>query len=449
MSKCTFLYVYTIRVSMHNAFMNVKYKIAVRRGRCVQVMLEGTDKWISTGCVNKKDAVLWIESKIRNDYGTLQKLKHDGFRLKKEKNRNIQVQFDGSSKWLSTGYRDELNATLWAQAKLRERRQNDVTLRVYSEGFYTRTDEMSFRARNIRKNKKYTDNYYAAMNGRLQNYVLPVFGDVNLSRLDHLIIDDWFVTLKSKFSSKPLSSDSKNKILFCLSFILTEAVRVGLLDENPCDKVESIAARSNPREAFSPQEMKIMFPPNDKQAVWVWGELKWACYFQILKCTGFRPGEVAGLRRDNYYPDLGGIYTTHTVESSKRQIVQRIKTTNKGKEYKIGLLSDQCMRLLDEYLKTISDTEEYLFKVNGDYVTTFASNKHFVTYAERAGVEMEGRTQYCLRHTFQTAIAGEIDKNAVEELMGHTKYRQDYDHRDGRRRLQQLQNLRNTLKEII
>jgi hypothetical protein len=55
-----------------------------------------------------------------------------------------------------------------------------------------------------------------------------------------------------------------------------------------------------------------------------------------MKCTGFHSGEVAGLRRENYYPELKGVYTTSSVNSAMRKVVNRIKTTGSGKEYKVG-----------------------------------------------------------------------------------------------------------------
>jgi hypothetical protein len=53
-----------------------------------------------------------------------------------------------------------------------------------------------------------------------------------------------------------------------------------------------------------------------------------------MKCTGFHSGEVAGLRRENYYPELKGVYTTSSVNSAMRKVVNWIKTTGSGKEYK-------------------------------------------------------------------------------------------------------------------
>ncbi|MGE4583911.1 MAG: tyrosine-type recombinase/integrase [Sphaerochaeta sp.] len=425
------------------------YRITQRQGRCIQVMFAGTDKWVSSGCHIKEDAIKWAEARLRNNGDYLQKADHSDFKLIHRKGRNIQVQFKGSNSWFSTGYSDELNATLWARCQARERKSKDITLGEFSEGFYTRTDDRSYRARNERKNRRYNEYYYYTMDGRLRNYILPTFGNIYLRNITHIMIDEWFVSMKRAASGKKMASNSKNKVLICLSYIMKEAVNVGLIEANPCDKVDKISEESNPRQPFTEEEMAIMFPEFDNTAIWVWGGLMWASYFLIMKSTGFRPGEIAGLTRDNYYPELKGLYTSQSVNSFTKNVVKRIKTTDKGLKAKIGLLSDQCCRILDKYIATIPEDQEYLFMVNGGFVSVFTSNKHFNSFATKAGIELQGRTQYCLRHTFQTMLAGEIEDKMIEELMGHTKYRHDYDHRKGKKRLEQLQGIRDKLSNII
>jgi integrase len=411
-------------------------------------MFERTDRWVSSGCHTKREAILWAEAKLRNSEGLITKPVHKEYTLARRRGRNIQVQFNGSDSWLSSGFSDEINATLWADSKLRERKRNNMTLGEFSEGFFTRTDEMSFRAKNIRKERKYNDQYYLAMNGRLQNYIIPKFGDVYLNMLTHLEIDKWFVTLKKATTGKALSPDSKNKVFNCLSMILKEAFNQGIIDSNPCDSIDSIAEKNKSRMAFTEEEMILLFPERDDELLMQWGGLMWTSYFLIMKCTGFRPGEIAGLTIHNYYKSLGGIYTSQSVNSYTRDIVKRIKTTDSGIKSKIGLLSEQCCRFVDKLIENLPIGEEYLFKINDHFIITDTSNKHFRLCAGRV-IELKGRTQYSLRHTFQTMIAGEIERGSIEELMGHTKYREGYDHRAGEKRLKQLQGLRETLNKII
>jgi integrase len=359
--------------------------------------------------------------------------------------------FKDTGKWVSSGCYTRADAIKWAEKQIRRKFDGTPTLEEFAKDFFTRTDRHSFRALCTRKNRHLSESYYTSMNGRLKNYILPKFGGELITDIKPYEIDDWFVSLPKKNGKRgeELADDSKNKVLSCLSEIMDEAVRLELTKENPCRKIQEIIARGVPREIFNEEEMAVLFPENDAKAVWVWRSLMWACYFHIMKCTGFRPGEIAGLRRENYYPELKGVFTTSSVNSGTHKFVNRIKTTGSGKEYKVGLLSDQCCRLLDKYIASLPPEQDMLFLIHHDYIIATTSNKHFVTCVRYAGIDPAGRTQYCLRHTFQTRIAGEVEKESVEELMGHTRWRQGYDHRDGERRLRQLQGLRVTLDRIV
>ena len=374
------------------------------------------------------------------------------YALTQRKGRKVQVMFDGTNRWVSSGCSDFREAELWAEANKRRFLTNtsdaDIKLRQFAKDFWERTDLKSIRKMNERRRRMYNELYYIQMTGRLKNFILPALGHLRLVDLTPGIIEDWYLGLR-KLNKGEMADSTKNKVLTCLTIILDTAVKQGYCESNPCDKVDMISPDYKERIPFSEEELMKLFPVDDVSAVDVWGDLKWACYFYIMRCTGFRPGEIAGLKRENFYPELSGIYTIGAVNSFERRFTDKIKTTGKGKNYKVGILNSQTCRLLKIYEQTLPESQEYMFLVNDLPMTAYTSNKHFRLRAEKAGVVLNGRTQYSLRHTFQTQVAGEIDRVEVEELMGHTKFRKNYDHRDGERRLKQLQPLRETLEEII
>lgn len=47
----------------------------------------------------------------------------------------------------------------------------------------------------------------------------------------------------------------------------------------------------------------------------------------------------------------------------------------------------------------------------------------------RAGIELNGRTQYSLRHTFYTEMLKRIPEKDVKKMAGHWALRKEYDHR--------------------
>jgi integrase len=143
------------------------------------------------------------------------------------------------------------------------------------------------------------------------------------------------------------------------------------------------------------------------------------------------------------------VYTSSSVDSIEKKLQDTIKTSKRGKKYKVGLLDGQTNRLLARYIETLPPDQELLFLVNGGLVTLATSNKHFKLSLSRAGVPLKGRSQYSLRHTFQTTIAGRIEREKILDLMGHTGYREEYDHRDGKRKLEQLQSIRPIIDSIV
>jgi integrase len=377
----------------------------------------------------------------------------NGFLLTKRKDRKVQVKFDGTDKWISSGCDTKEEATQWANANKQIYVNNgkaDPTIKEFTEYFWMDRGEGSIWMRNQMHKLYYKHGYYRSMQDRTNNYIIPVFGNKKMSTITPYMVDEWFVGIKSVMKKGEYLSDySKNKVMYCLSLMFDEAIRTEKCVSNPCDKVRKIREEHKERLPLLISEMDILFPSDDQKAIWVWGNVMWTCYFHIMRCTGFRPGEIAGLRKDNYFPDLGGIYTMASVDTPTKKVQQSIKTSKSGKKYKVGLLNEQCLRLLNQLVKSLPEEQKYLFQINGGVLASFTSNKHFKACLKRADIPLEERSQYSLRHTFQTLVAGEIEKSEVEELMGHTKFRKSYDHRDGVRRLTQLQKLRGQLESIV
>jgi integrase len=375
------------------------------------------------------------------------------YRFRHRKNRKIEVLFSGSEKWVSSGADDEEVAMVWAESNkylYMSGRRRDPYLKDFAKDFWTRRDRGSIWHTNQLRKKFIKEDHYRISQGRVDNYIIPALGTYRLSQITPYMVDQWFLNLTKKDGSGDLSDNSKNKILLCLSQIFDEAIRTEICFSNPCEKVRPITEEQTERLPMDDLEMRKLFPKEDKQVLWIWGGLMWACYFSIMKCTGWRPGEIAGLRIDGYYKNLSGIYTASSVDTQEKKLQDSIKTSKSGKKFKVGLLDAQTIRLLDEYIETIKDEDrELLFLVNGNLMTTFTSNKHFKGSLKRAEIPLKGRTQYSLRHTFQTKIAGEVEREKLQDLMGHTGYRQEYDHRAGIRKLEQLQSIRDVIENIV
>ena len=366
-------------------------------------------------------------------------------------NRNIQVKFAHlPGQIFSTGTKDLREAILFAEGVLERdwRILNNnpecITLRNYAKDFFSESDPKGIRERNALRNRNYDESYYKHHQGRLDNYILPAFGKSSLDSITKEMVDDWFIKLKSVQSGKKLSSNSKNKVLKCFQIVMDQAVRDQLIEENPIKNIEMIVENDiNTREAFTAEELKKLFPEDPIRLLQIWNGLMWTTYFLIMRDTGWRPGEVLGLRKDSYFPELNGIYTDSSV--TRGEFKHSIKTTNRGQKYKVGILTDLTKKFLENLIEKTEG--EFLFKLPTGFISANGANKHLAVSAEKAGVALNGRTQYSLRHSFETALAGKVENKTLLELMAHTSFRPEYDHRTPEDILELLQPVKKILED--
>lgn len=376
------------------------------------------------------------------------------FKLRHRAGRCIEVQYRHQpGSWQSTHTNDDRQAAIYADRQLEKTlgiksANQPIAFGTFAKNFFAHQDPHGWRKRNERYNKHFDDTYYNSRQGYLVNYILPRWGDQLITSITDVAIEDWFLDLHSVTSGKMLADDSKNKVLIALRIILQEAKRQGVIKNNPAAEVKEISAKNESREPFNTIELYKMFPQEKNKLLHIWDSLRWACYFLIMRDTGFRPGEVAALTRSCYYPALRGIYSEQSVNYKTRDIKQSIKTTSKGQKYKVGILTSQTADLLDELIKETPQKEQFLFRLSprGLLLSPDVANKHLKSSLRKAGVESRGRTQYSLRHSFETDVAGKIEDSILLELMAHTGYRAEYDHRTPEQMLTLLQPVREVLE---
>lgn len=383
-------------------------------------------------------------------------LKERPYRLRQVTGRCISVEFDHMpSKRISTKTHDIEEAIQFADRYLMRDGLMEYdrvpTLSEFAKDFFMRRDPDSLYARNKQWKKKNEEEYYTSSQSRLDNHILPAFGAYLVDAITAPQIERFIISacrVKPGQKNMPLSDATKNKLITCMRDIFDDVRRKGYRKDNPARDVPLINEESEQRDPFYPDEMLKLFPPEDDKLMSTWGGLMWTCYFLVFRDTGFRPGEVAGLQRRHYLADMGAVFTMQSYDSAKKKVKQSIKTTRKGQKYKTGLLSPQTCRLLDKYCSVMNDGD-YLFTMpDGTLIANTTSLKHFRGVCKRVGIDLHGRVQYCLRHTFNTAIIGEVPEDVRRRLMGHTGDRPEYDHRRIERIVKQLEPYRDKLSDV-
>lgn len=346
-------------------------------------------------------------------------------RFKHAKNRKVQY-LDENGLWKSTGCDTLAEAKIWFDKHVNT---NHVTLKSVVDDMFSRNDTGSFRWLCKKTKKENSASWWVGSDVTIRCRILPYFGNLDIREISPSLIQDWYFNLKKIDSNEELADESKNKILNLMSTILKWAVYNRWIDENPVDKVLRIKAESNKRGKFSTEEMEQMFPEEINAAVQFWGSLKWASFFFVMKDTGWRPGEVAGLSLEGFFPEKKGIYTNQSVDPITAKVKKSIKTSNNGYDYKIGILSDFTIKILKLHIEQDGIKSGLIFKVNNEPIKINCTRLHYKRCMRRNGIDITNRPPYSIRTTFMSKMANVYDEDTVKELMGHKQWHTCYDQR--------------------
>lgn len=379
------------------------------------------------------------------------------YKLRQVTGRNISVEFSHiPGKRISTGTTDMNEAIAFAENYLINdgfmKHDEVLTLNTYARDFFSRTDSKSFKARNDAFKKRRSENYYKKQQSMLDNYILPKFGNYLISSITSSMIESWILSYSST-RGLVHSDATKNKVLQCFKHVMDSAKRDGLIDDNPLEEVSKMSVEINERRPLTTEEQQLLFPLSAVERISIWEGLMWATYFSVFYDTGFRPGEIAGLRVCDVYRTPSGlaISTTQSVNSETMKVVHRVKTSGKGMERRVGLLDATTEDLVLKLVEKRESPNDLLFispkSKRYEVLSATTSNKHFKQICRKMGIDDDNLVQYCLRHTYETERRGDLDDSTLAISMGHTKLRDDYDHRAATEMIRILEKSRDNLFE--
>ncbi len=379
------------------------------------------------------------------------------YRFNVRTGRNIEVIFSiMPNKRISTGTRDMVEAIKFADhylAMLGQEIEEVPLFKDFAKDFFIREDKESLRYRHKQFRRENREGWYKRNQWYLDKYIMPHFAHFPLNTITQVMIENWMVSMKG-LTKKDLSGNSIKKTLQALREILDDAVRYSYIKTNPARGVLIPAdIKVFERRPLSLSEQRILFPNDKKERLKVWETILYATYFSVMYDTGFRPAEVQGLRVCDVYttPQGLGVFTSHTICSEEHKAKNRVKTSGKGMESRVGLLTTVTADLL---LKMIKDAhlkdDDYLFLSDrakkDSWIKGATANKKLRNTCNKYGLESD-ITQYCLRHTYATFRRGNMDEATLALSMGHSggRVRNDYDHRTASILLAQLEKSRDAI----
>ena len=249
--------------------------------------------------------------------------------------------------------------------------------------------------------------------GQLDNYLMKRFADTKLDELDLIEYEEWRLTL-------PLANSTKNGITVTMKQILNEAIREKVISKNPLQQVDSLSKVSEkPRDSLTVDEMKKIFPIDNKAALKIWSNQKYHTLLFLIVSSGMRSGEVRALKWDDIMWDDSGILITKAVKNTGA-----IGTVKEKKE-KFVRVPNRTIQLLqlwkDESLAT-SDSDFIFYGKDIDRpIDKRTILDNFKRGMERAEVG-EGRNLlvHSLRHTFNSYLLSVLPSEVVRKFTGHS-----------------------------
>ena len=279
----------------------------------------------------------------------------------------------------------------------------------YAEGWWTwdKCEYVKYRVsrRNLSKN------YIYSGHTNLKLHIEPFFAKMRLGTITNYDIEKWLLT----FAAKGLSNLTANINLAFLRIMLTDAVRRGLLEINPADKVAPLKKDSQVRDILSPDEVSRIFDYDTIEIVWK-GKIYYLANL-LSACTGLRVSEILAVRGevmfDGYINVADQYHRVHGLQPTK---------THDSRQVPIPPELQKELEIL-----RIASGGKYLFSVSGGEkpvcIQSLNNSLKLAMTAIGISLEEQKRRNICFhgwRHFFNTTMrTNNISDGKLQKLTGH------------------------------
>lgn len=318
----------------------------------------------------------------------------------------------GERTYHSTGKTAQGHAENFAHEKSIEgARAKNPRLIEYARDFYV-WGRCPWIRRQIAKGKSVTERQAQAKRAYLVKWAFPRFGTMRMEELDPVMVEDWLITL-------PLANGTRNSILYALKTVYKEARRANLIKVDPLVDVEPMAKLYRPRDAFSLEELRVLFPADEAGLLKVWKRPLWATFFVVLATTGMRAGEALALQWKHVLWHIPGIAV---VQAVKRGGV--IGPTKSGEERGMIVPEYTVNTLRWWQSKARYPGDEDLMFCQKDGRTPIgrqAPMDNYLRALDRAEISRDGRNLvvHSFRHTYNTLLKNRLPGDILREFVGH------------------------------
>ncbi|MCQ2976918.1 MAG: site-specific integrase [archaeon] len=240
----------------------------------------------------------------------------------------------------------------------------------------------------------------------LNSKILPKIGNYKVSHVTPIVLNEMINEFKKEISPrtrKPLSQATIKKLYNYISSIYNYALRMDLVENNPCDKVKVTFKdeRVKNLQFYTAEQVKILFDNMQDETLETQLAIKLAVY------AGLRRSEIYGIK----WSDIDFKNKTIHIQRTRLKVngtdtVSKTKTVNSNR---IVTINDEIIKMI----KKLKQDSDFIFiKADRDIVEKL----HRIQYK----ASLPRIKFHDLRHTSATLLlANGIDVKSVSEYLGH------------------------------
>ena len=170
----------------------------------------------------------------------------------------------------------------------------------------------------------------------VEKIIKPVLGEVDLRKLDAGMLDDLYVSLRTR--ERPLSPSSVRRVHSVISAALSQAVKEDKVTRNSAMRATPPTARQVVKAAPSPGEVQAMIATADKD------DPDMATLIALAAVTGARRGELCGLCWGDVDFDRGTLTIERSVAVVDGQWIIKGTKTHAGRVLALDPFADEVLR---------------------------------------------------------------------------------------------------------
>lgn len=201
----------------------------------------------------------------------------------------------------------------------------------------------------------------------IEKYVKPYLGNIPLSKLSSLHIQEYFNKVRRRKGTAPLSPDTIHSHYRTMKAALNQAVKWGILSKNPIVGVKPPKRKPSGGKAIPPEDLVKLLSAARRS--------KYYELYLATVATGMRQGELLGLRWEDVDLERGVIHVRQTVVyGGKNPSFGIPKTDNSQASIKIPMVLVKALKELKK--KQEKEKEEKTLKGEKyqDYGLVFATS---------------------------------------------------------------------------